>query len=88
MENKLKHFTKEEIEELRSIFVERHCNRQEDISQEFNVHVHSTWPSIWPDITPTTDRPTCPKCDLVLENVMMYVCMNEGCPTGLGSLNC
>lgn len=80
----MKYFIKEEIEELKSIFVERHVNTQEDISGIFNVHVHTGWlPS-----QPVEEKPKCPKCGIVLESVMMYACMNEGCPTGLGGLNC
>lgn len=43
----------------------------------------------WP--TPSPYSPTgtwgtreCPKCGLTISNIMMYVCSNLDCPTGLG----
>ena len=33
-------------------------------------------------------KPTCPKCGLVFEGTMGYVCSQPKCPTGLGGAWC
>ena len=43
----------------------------------------------WPDPIPMypngdKEKRYCNKCGIELSDVMMYVCMNPGCPTGLG----
>lgn len=36
--------------------------------------------------TPVNTPPTCPRCGIFLNEVMMYSCSILGCPTGLGPI--
>lgn len=81
MTDKPKYFTKEEIDELKQIFEVRRIEPPTYTPgepQQFSIHK----PVI------LTKPPTCPKCGITLEKVMMYSCPNESCPTGLGSIAC
>lgn len=40
----------------------------------------------WPPPAPEWSR--CPKCNIQLTGVMMYVCGFNDCPTGLGGTRC
>jgi len=43
--------------------------------------------SDWQDVPEVTTQVSnkCPKCGLLLEGAMGYVCIQNNCPTGLGS---
>lgn len=69
-----KHFTKEEIDELKEIF--------EVKREKYNEPI----PTI--PVRPAYAANLCPKCGITLENVMMYCCPHHDCPTGLGPIMC
>lgn len=52
------------------------------------VEIYDKNPYRPPDPYKDVKKATCPKCGLKLEDIMMYVCSNNGCPTGLGGTYC
>ena len=61
----------------------------EDVPELVPVFPAPSYPTIpFEPWTPQLQKSSCPKCGLVLEQVMMYCCPDIRCPVGLGSPSC